>query len=455
MLGQTRTSLAIVVLVCLLSLFGGVSCNGPENPDLLNKSDLAVTGEPSATIEAVGPSDTSITPEKSLVGSNTTQELEIITDHVIGIRGLDLLGPLDSNRMSREELRDFLLESFREDYPLETAAIDEEILRLLNLIPKDLDLFELYVNLYSAEVAGLYDDETKKIYMVAEENLAKDDNDPVLAHEIVHALQDQHFDLTAMVDIENDSDRRRAVVSLVEGDATLVQGIYFNQFLTRAEQNQLQLDSEVSMTFLNAPMFIQETLLFPYQYGSTFARALFDRGGWDLINQALMDPPQSTAEILHPDLYLSKEELPQLVQFPDLASLMGPTWALEMEDTVGEFVLRLHLSTELHPLEIDDAARGWAGDRLVYLKDDDGAYCLIIKIVWQDSEDGNEFFETYLGYLERRGLTDQDLIETENKARYWRNQPEGVFYMGFEGDQTLLIWASTTSILRQLVELAW
>ena len=165
MLGQTRTSLAIAVLVCLLSLFGGISCYGPEYPDLLNISDLAVTGEPSATVEAVGPSDTSTTPEKSLVVSNTTQELEVITDHVIGIRGLDLLGPLDSNRMSRDELRDFLLESFREDFPLETAAIDEEILQLLNLIPKDLDLFELYVDLYSAEVAGLYDDETKKIYM--------------------------------------------------------------------------------------------------------------------------------------------------------------------------------------------------------------------------------------------------------------------------------------------------
>ena len=118
-------------------------------------------------------------------------------------------------------------------------------------------------------------------------------------------------------------------------------------------------------------------------------------------------------------------------------------------------MLRLHLATELHPLEIDDAARGWAGDRLLYLKEADGSYCLIIKIVWQGSDDGDEFFETYLDYLERRGLTDNELIETQNRSRYWRDQPDGVFYMGLESNQILLMWASTTSILRQLVGLAW
>ena len=279
--------------------------------------------------------------------------------------------------------------------------MDEGIYKALGILDADADLFELLVNLYSGSVLGFFDTDEDKIYVVGSDDDFSTRDILTYAHEYAHALQQRNFDLKAAFDAleDADTDRSLAYRGLVEGDATIVEVLYFNYELT-GEQQQAARDESSSSDdpFAGAPRVVRDYLVFPYTRGFEFAVRLFQQaGGWALIDGAFANPPVSTEQLLHLDKFIDNET-PVPVELPDLGDALGEGWSEVGQDTLGEFLLASYLSTYGDDTAegvaaASNAAAGWGGDRLALWEHTDGGLVLAWRLVWDTEQDAAEFHE--------------------------------------------------------------
>jgi len=358
------------------------------------------------------------------------------------LRGLRPKSAMECQFITPEELRERYIRIFEEEYPQEEAQIDQEVYVLLDLMEEDQDLYTILLDVYSEQVIGFYDDESKELYVVSQKGELRPLEEIVLAHEYTHALQDQYFDLNSLpLEEEGNSDLSIAVLSLVEGDASLVQGIYMWTILDDNEREALsqQLEEFESGAFDAAPRFIQENITFPYESGLNFVMALVEQGEWQAIDQAYSDPPQSTEQVLHPEKYLERDE-PQDITMPDLQSALGTGWSQLDSDVLGELNMRIYLETFVGEAEATTATEGWDGDRYAYLKNTDGEKLLVLHSVWDSVGDAAEFFNAYIAFVEEKSQGTWSLALDEEGKRWW--QAEAVsLYLSQEGSGVLLIIA--------------
>jgi hypothetical protein len=190
-----------------------------------------------------------------------------------------------------------------------------------------------------------------------------------------------------------------ARLALVEGDATLLMTLWQIDNLSQAELIQLlgeSLDPAVTGPLEKMPAVLRESLLFSYTGGLTFTQGLHSGGGWAAVDAAFAKPPASTEQILHPEKYDSGEA-PTIVDLPDdLAARMGAGWSVGLEDTLGEFQLKLWLANAAGGVATDQAnatkaAAGWAGDRVAVLDGPGGVTAVAISSQWDTASDAAEF----------------------------------------------------------------
>lgn len=332
------------------------------------------------------------------------ESIEQIEDETRQIRQLEELSTVGLNFPSREDIAAYVEEAFSEA----TEEFDPEDERLfyvaLGLIPPDVDLLQLYIDLYSQQIAGFYDAETKEMNVVLISATELGETLPVgeaiiYAHEYTHALQDQHFDLLTLIntlqEIE-EPDRILAMQSLYEGDATYV----MTQYMTALIQNdpgvvgQILALGNVGGPALpeNMPKILQDELLFPYLSGLNFITGLIGDGGWERVDEAFSAPPQSTEQIYHPERYLAGDA-PVEVTSPDQSADLGAGWRLVHDVPLGEFYLRQFLARGLGANNVIRAATGWGGDRFhVYTEDSGGAFAWTLNTVWDTPQDASEFY---------------------------------------------------------------
>lgn len=243
-----------------------------------------------------------------------------------------------------------------------------------------------------------------------------------------------------------------AALSLVEGDAVLLQTNYMLSGLTKDELQALLIESEEaeSRQFENAPEFIKEDLLFPYLEGFTFAMTRFGNGGWQSVNQMYDDLPQSTEQILHPEKYVGERDEPQEVTLPDLATVLGSGWTRLDTDVLGELYVRIYLDTHVVEATSKAAAAGWDGDRYAYLKNDAGDGLLVWESVWDSQSDAREFFEAYGAFMHEKDDGAWDLAHDGQKAKTWVMDGAAVF-AGWNGSGALLVIAPDEAAMDQVL----
>ena len=314
-----------------------------------------------------------------------------------GIRELDLLAPINLSTKTREELREETVADLETDYPAIDRQNDTRVLVAFGLMDPDDDLGTLYGDLLGEQVAGYYDPETDEMVVVSDDAPGTElsaSNQVTYAHETVHALQDQHFNLeTFLSDREEASDDQSlAITSLIEGDATAAQ----IEFLISNPTLLLQLQGEIvaqdvsTEALDNAPAIISETLLFPYDQGQVFVTALRDEGGWAGVDSAYESLPASTEHILHPEKYLEGEQ-PVEVLLPDAAAALGSEWTVLDLNTMGEFQTSVLLDEgDVSSGDAEDAAEGWGGDRYTVIGTDNQSV-ILWNSVWDSDDDAEEF----------------------------------------------------------------
>jgi len=366
--------------------------------------------------------------------------LDEIRIEVSRLRELNFLEEVDCQFITRDELREWLLEDLESDR--EEIDITRELFVLLDLMEEGQDLYSILLDLYSEQITGFYDYGLDELYVVSDVAELGPLEEVTFAHEYTHALQDQHFDLESVPRPEDNSDLSMAGSSLVEGDANLLEAMYYWSCLDDAErevyaQQVAELDNEA---FESAPRVIQENLIFPYASGFDFVYALWGQGGWDAVNQAYGDPPQSTEQILHPDNYYLERDEPQAITMPDLESALGAGWSLIYLETF------LGIDSE----EAINAAEGWDGDRYVFLEDIEDRKLLVLSSVWDSQTEAEEFFHAYITFVENKSGGAWTPYLDDVGKKWWKTE-ELSLYLRQQGGEVLLVIAPDEATTRQVL----
>ena len=293
---------------------------------------------------------------------------------------------------SKDEVRRFLEARFAEDLPDAELRGQERAYKRLGLIPDSLDLRRFMLTLLTEQIAGYYDPSTKVLYIV--QGASDEMVNVTVSHELVHALQDQYFNLDSLQKIRRRNDRQVASQAVIEGQAMLEQiasmiggGTAIANFPGGWDRvREMIRDGQNAMpVFAAAPMLIQETLLFPYLSGAEFMKNYKAKSGGKLPFE---DMPVSTEQVMHEDRFFVSRDAPTTITLPPPAG-GGDAY----ENDLGEFETRLFLFQHLK--DRDGAFRGaagWDGDRYVSFTTGrgDGVAWLT---TWDTSVDAAEFYD--------------------------------------------------------------
>ena len=274
--------------------------------------------------------ETKITPRQA-------EELFHSVDEILAFdskqTGLVVKKEVKRKLTSREEVVSYLTKN-KDDKDTQRLRRSELVLKKFGLLPRDFDLEKLLVALLREQVAGYYDPKTKTVHLL--DWVPMEEQEPVMAHELTHALQDQAVGLDKWmsrgekdlaetrknptpVDIENDEEDN-ARQAVVEGQAEAVMLQYALAPVGRSivDSPDLVDEMESSMTngtpdstvFKDAPIFLKESLTFPYRYGLEFEIKLLRKGGREkAFAGVLANPPHTTRQIMEPETYLSGEKI--------------------------------------------------------------------------------------------------------------------------------------------------
>ena len=329
------------------------------------------------------------------------------------IRGLKRKKSVPCKLHNKEQVKSYLLHVINTKVPKEKLDAEEFIYKVLGLIPESFSYKEGILDLYLSQLGGYYDPEKDHFVMAAwiPEYL----QNTVAVHELTHALQDQYFNLDNYLDNEDrTSDQLLARSAVVEGDATAVMLDYTRRLVGQgpiSSVNSVQsvmLQNVLGASLVGAQAGVPESLslliIFPYTSGLRFAHTLLmKKKGYSILDSALKDPPNTTEEILHPELHLSGDKSYVDITDSELNdAVIDNAWKSTYSDTLGEFIISMIIGTQSSDRpKAALAAAGWGGDR-VAIFEKDGSKKLVWITKWDTDKDTTEFYEAMTSLLHKR-----------------------------------------------------
>ena len=294
-------------------------------------------------------------------------------------------------RRTRDQVRDYIVKKLDAEMPPPEMAALESAYKLFGFIPDSVSLRTAILKLLGEQIAGYYDPDSTMLFVVADVDsfLLR----TTLSHELVHALQHQYLPLDSLIRQKRQNDRAHAAQSILEGQATLAQTLAMMPELKpqdlpsfwdqRTVVNELQGQMK---EYAGAPLWLRETLVFPYLAGADFVR-------WYQAKHPAQHPfgramPVSTEQILHVDRY-AMGDLPVTLTFNTPARD-----TVRYEDGLGELEIRLLFQQLLQDMTGDRAtplAQGWGGDRYQVLGADTQRLALVWYSVWDDTAAADRF----------------------------------------------------------------
>jgi hypothetical protein len=296
---------------------------------------------------------------------------------VAAVRRLQPRASVQAKVLDRAALIDSVKQHVLREVPRDVIRNQGELLVGFGMVPPDFDYEQGAFTLLEAQLAGFYEPHDKRMYLAAdlEDRVA----DATLAHELVHALQDQHYDLGSKLSYQPEAnDRESAIQALAEGDATsAMMDLMFvdsGRRSTDIPDDVFAAEVESSMkSSSDVPRVLRDSLVAPYVDGVTFVNALRRRGlsrqgaasgGWSAVDEAWRSPPTTTEQILHLDKYDAREPAESL---SSPASPAG-NWSIAYDDVFGEEGVRIAVEEWMSKKSAVLFAEGWAGDRVALFR---------------------------------------------------------------------------------------
>ena len=375
--------------------------------------------------------------------------MDQIQTQVISIRGLQPTGPVTRGFLNSAQLRDKVINDFFKDYTPADQEKDLRELSLLSLLPSNFDLHTFYINLYSEQIAGYYDPETKTMYVVSDSAFNGNTKD-TYAHEYTHVLQDQNYDL--LNGLKNNPEYCKThteycagVDALVEGDAVNTESAWLMQYATAQDKQDIVnfYSSFKSPIYDSAPAFMKEDFVFPYNQGATFVQHLLSIGNEAEVDKAFKNPPVDTEQILHPEKYPS--DTPVDILLPDFSTTLGSGWTEETRNVMGEWYIYLIFADgldtkyQLDKTTAQTAAAGWGGDTyLLYYNATSNQSAFIMRSQWDTMQDADQYWSALVEYSTARWGTPN---QSQQFTVSWLGQTEGVITLKRNGND--ILWLIT------------
>ena len=384
----------------------------------------------------------------------TDAEFIAAADEVLGqmsqITSLKLLTPLKKSLRSREEIRAYVIKQMNEDKNPAERYADQCSAEAFGLLPKGFDLDSFMINVLTEQIEGLYDPTTREFYIADWSPLA--DQRMVMAHELTHALEDQHFQIEAWLKAARpNEDAELARDAVLEGSAMAAMVDYLMLGTGRSLKDVPEFDPGMLIgdlgstpTLQKAPPFLKDALIFPYLGGLTFSAAVMKNTGWAALPDLFEKPPVSTQQILHPALYRSGKT-PSSVTLPPLEKLLGDNWSKLDENIMGEFGWKEVLKQFLDNDRAKTLAAAWDGDRYIVFEQKQTKKLILVTRLHLDSEDrAARFFGQYSEALEKKYSERSNLLRRPKFFSF--DTPDGGVFLDCLGDECVTMEGATRNI---------
>ena len=416
MIAVKRLAAAAILLACGVAL-------AAERPAVSFKS-LASAKPKSWSQTATGSS-----PEFIKAADEVLAQMSKILD-------LPIKEPLKKTLRSKQEVRDYLIREDKEDKKDAERYADDKTLEAFGLIPKGFPLDSFMLDVLTDQVAGLYDPKAKEFYIA--DWIPVDEQRTVMSHELTHALEDQSFHIDSWIKAarpNDDAELARDAVSEGSAMAAMVDYEMLDQKISVRDVPDVTLlirasalsEMDKDPNLAKAPVYIRDELLFPYLAGTGFTQQFLKaRTGWQDLHLIFQDPPVSTQQILHPDLYL-KGVKPETVTLPEWKALVPSDWKLLEENTMGEFGVNEILKQLLDENRAELLSPAWKGDRYAVFEDAKiKSNPLVFRLTLDNTDDTAHFFGQYSEALEHKYKTRTELFRRPNFFQF-QSESGGVF----------------------------
>jgi len=368
--------------------------------------------------------DASIPPPAATRSAKVDAEFSAAADEVLEqmslITGLKLRAPLKKTLRSRDEIRSYVIREMDEEKNAAERYAGARSAEAFGLLPKNFDFDNFMVALLTEQIAGLYDPKAHEFYIA--DWIPIGDQRMVMAHELTHALEDQHFNLEPWVKAARpNEDAELAREAVLEGSAMAAMVDYLLDGTGKSIKDFANIDPSMFLgdlgttpTLAKAPPFIKDALVFPYLSGLQFSAAALKDKGWAALPTLFEKPPASTQQILHPALYVARKA-PANLALPSIEKILGADWNKLEENVLGEFGWREVLKQFLGQDRAKPLAEAWAGDRYcVYESKNTKHLVLVARLRLASEEQAGRFFGQYSEALEKKHAERTNLFRRPN-----------------------------------------
>jgi hypothetical protein len=422
---SARLTLLLTVLVVLAGCGGSPASGGDTTPETPTPMPAPTGAEPTTPAPTVTPDRDGFTdpetdrlgweagywydeplPVNASDGLNNNERAAVVARtmaRIERIRGLEFESSVPVEVVDRE--------AYRAGEEVTATAWDEQVWEALLVIGEDRSVERVFESFYGASVQGSYVPSENRIVVVSEADRPTLDRRTV-AHELVHALQDQHFGFDR--NASRSRDERLARQALIEGDAGYVAERYEER--CEAAWSCLPRPDDGPGAGLDGDMGVYVATYQPYSDGPALIHRLRERGGWAAVDAAYDAPPTTTSQVIHPDRY--PEWSAQRVRIEDRSAANWSRFDRSPPGTtVGEasvFAL-LHANGGVAPFHLQRPTRpyrrynythatstGWAGDKLVPYRSVEGEYGYVFRTEWETTGDAAAFAIAYRELLRER-----------------------------------------------------
>ena len=376
-------------------------------------------------------------------GKAKEPDIELIQAEVAAIRGKAFKSAVPCEDQSPEDFGKMVDASIEEESPAARRADINAGLHRLGLLPEKFDLKDAVTDALMSQAAAYYDPQKKKFFNLMAD-MPPEFLEATAAHELVHALQDQYFDLDPWFKKHEapktagarDDDRILALRCVVEGEATFVQTVWQLKQMMHMDDAQalvmvratipmtaaMDIEQIAAAAKLAAAMvppdstmgkaiaemtkiepYVMEPLLGAYMGGANLVQTVQASGGWAAVDRLYADPPESSEQCLHPEKYSKKRDLPTPVTLPEIPEIAAAGWRAADLAVHGELYFRVLLRREgASNIDARKASAGWDGDVYGAWRDTAGRTAIVLATTWDTERDAREFFETYRSALARK-----------------------------------------------------
>ena len=352
------------------------------------------------------------------------REIDRNLRELTAISGLKARKRVAYEMITRERVHDFLRKRVKEVVKPEEIRAEELALKKFGFVPADFNLEKSTVELLTEQAAALYDFRKKKLFLT--DWTSSDMQETALVHELAHALADQNFDLERFIERAGKSDDGSiAALAVMEGQASwLMAEVLARKTGQTLKGNPAFLESMIGATetgtaqypvFSSMPLYMRETLVFPYTAGMRFQQALLERMGMAGFQEIFRRPPVTTQQILHPEKYFAGVA-PTRTRLPPTAGTRG--FKRLVDGMVGEMDHAILLRQYASKDEAEAIAPHWRGGAYAVFENQARTRSVLAYAVeWDSAEVARRYFECYRQVLRKKWKKMEVQSESDEEIR--------------------------------------